>query len=221
MAINKDYKWTSSTYSKRTNGILQQKLEKWKEDTERNDWSFALSVSVVLSAPLAPLASSKSSKSLILLAPLALIASSVPLVSLAPSVQPVQSVPLALSAQLVQSILVVSSVLLVPSAQSAQSVLAVPVVKSTEYQIGDLVRVAIPKIDRFSIDNLIIPCRIMKKIEDKYQVRSKFKIIEVCYSAYELEPLRTTFFPELENIPFDKISIREALQLQSVRLISK
>ncbi|CAG8661110.1 2180_t:CDS:2 [Funneliformis mosseae] len=48
------------------------------------------------------------------------------------------------------------------------------------------------------------------------QVGSKFGIIEVCYSAGGLEPLGTTFFPELENIPSKKISIREALRLQAL-----
>ena len=89
-----------------------------------------------------------------------------------------------------------------------------------EYQVGDLVRVAIPKIDRFSTDRPTVPCKIIKKTEDKYQVGSKFGIIEVCYSAGELEPLGTTSFLELENIPSDKISIREAARLQSAGSIS-
>ena len=37
-----------------------------------------------------------------------------------------------------------------------------------EYQVGDLVRVAIPKIDRFSTDRSTVPCKIIEKIEDKY-----------------------------------------------------
>ena len=78
------------------------------------------------------------------------------------------------------------------------------------YQIFDLVRIAIPKIDRFSTDHLMVPCKIMKKIEDKYQVGSKFGIIEICYSASELELLGIAVFPELENIPSNKITIREA-----------
>ncbi|RGB33243.1 hypothetical protein C1646_761904 [Rhizophagus diaphanus] len=60
-----------------------------------------------------------------------------------------------------------------------------------EYQIGDLVRVAIPKIDRF-----------------------------MYYSTSELEPLGTETFPELEVIPLNKISIREAARLQSAGLVS-
>ena len=89
-----------------------------------------------------------------------------------------------------------------------------------EHQIGDLVRVAIPKIDRFSTDRPTVPCKIIKKIEDKYQIGSKFGIIEVCYSAGELEPLGTASFPELDDIPSNKISIREAARLQNVGSVS-
>lgn len=89
-----------------------------------------------------------------------------------------------------------------------------------EYQVGDLVRVAIPKIDRFSTDRSTIPCKVIKKTEDKYQVGSKFGIIEICYSAGELEPLGTAAFPELDSILPDKISVREAARLQSVGSVS-
>ncbi|CAB4383394.1 unnamed protein product [Rhizophagus irregularis] len=63
-----------------------------------------------------------------------------------------------------------------------------------EYQIGDLVRVAFLKL----IDLVL---------------GSKFGIIGVYYSASELEPLGTETFPELEVIPLNKISIREAAHL--------
>ncbi|PKK65493.1 hypothetical protein RhiirC2_786073 [Rhizophagus irregularis] len=49
---------------------------------------------------------------------------------------------------------------------------------------------------------------------------SKFGIIGVYYSASELEPLGTETFPELEVIPSNKISIREAAHLQSAGLVS-
>ena len=86
-----------------------------------------------------------------------------------------------------------------------------------EYQIGDLVRVSIPKIDRFSVDRPTLPCKIIEKSEnDKYGLGSKFGIIEIYYSANELEPLGVESFPELNDIPINKISIREAARLQSV-----
>ncbi|GES98738.1 KRAB-A domain-containing protein 2-like [Rhizophagus clarus] len=87
-----------------------------------------------------------------------------------------------------------------------------------EYQIGDLVRVAIPRIDRFSVDHPTLPCKIIERTEnDKYGLGSKFGTIEIHYSTGELEPLGTAYFPELDDIPSNKISIREAAaRLQSV-----
>jgi len=90
-----------------------------------------------------------------------------------------------------------------------------------EYQVGDLVRVTVPKIDRFSIDHFILPCKIMKRTEnDKYRLGSKFGIIEIYYTAGELEPLGTASFPELSDIPSNEISVREAARLQSVGSVS-
>ncbi|CAG8689378.1 854_t:CDS:2, partial [Cetraspora pellucida] len=63
------------------------------------------------------------------------------------------------------------------------------------------VRVAIPKIDRFSIDQPTLLCKILNKTENnKYQLGSKFGIIEVLYFVDKLEPLDTTSFPELDVI---------------------
>ncbi|RIA92116.1 hypothetical protein C1645_821096 [Glomus cerebriforme] len=50
-----------------------------------------------------------------------------------------------------------------------------------------------------------------KTENDKYGLGSKFGIIEVYYTANELEPLGVASFPELDNIPFNKISIREVV----------
>ncbi|CAB4432218.1 unnamed protein product [Rhizophagus irregularis] len=91
-----------------------------------------------------------------------------------------------------------------------------------EYQIGDLVRVFVPKIDRFSVDRPTLPCKILEKTENnKYRLGSKFGIIEVYYSANELELLGTAVFPELNEIPSNKISIIEVARLQSVGSISE
>jgi len=90
-----------------------------------------------------------------------------------------------------------------------------------EYQIGDLVRVAIPKIDRCSVDRPTLPCKIIERTENnKYGIGSKYGMIEVYYSANELEPLGTASFPELDNIPSNKISIREAARLQNAGSVS-
>jgi hypothetical protein len=91
----------------------------------------------------------------------------------------------------------------------------------TDYQIGDFVRIAVPKIDRFSIDRPTLPCKILEKTENnQYRVGSKFGIIGICYSAGELESLGTRSFPELDEIPPNQITIREAARLQSVGSVS-
>ena len=80
-----------------------------------------------------------------------------------------------------------------------------------EYQIGDLVRVAIPKIDRFSVDRPTLPCKILEKTEnDKYGLGSKFGMIEIYYFANELKLLGIAIFPELDDISSNRISIKEA-----------
>ncbi|RIA87741.1 hypothetical protein C1645_827325 [Glomus cerebriforme] len=90
-----------------------------------------------------------------------------------------------------------------------------------EYQIGDLVRVAIPKIDRFSVNHPILPYKIMERTENnKYRLGSKFGIIKIYYSSGKLEPLETAAFPKLNEIPSNNISIRKAAHFQNVGSIS-
>ncbi|RIA79887.1 hypothetical protein C1645_839713 [Glomus cerebriforme] len=55
---------------------------------------------------------------------------------------------------------------------------------------------------------------------NKYHVGLKFGIVEVYYSAGKLEPLETTDFPELYEIPSGEVSIIEAAHLQSARSVS-
>jgi len=80
---------------------------------------------------------------------------------------------------------------------------------------------AIPKIDRCSVNRLTLPCKIIERTENnKYGIGSKYEMIEVYYSANELEPLGIASFPELDDIPSNKISIREAVRLQNARSVS-
>ena len=73
---------------------------------------------------------------------------------------------------------------------------------------------AIPKINRCNVNRPTLLCKIIERTENnKYGLGSKYGVIEVYYSANELEPLGTASFPELDNIPSNKISIREAAQL--------
>ena len=88
--------------------------------------------------------------------------------------------------------------------------------RPNNYEIGDFVRIAVPKIDRFGIDRPTLPCKILEKVKDQYKLGSKFGVIDALYSLGELEPLGVEQFPELETIPTNKITVREASRLQNV-----
>jgi hypothetical protein len=90
--------------------------------------------------------------------------------------------------------------------------------RPNNFEIGDLVRISIPRIDRFGTDRPTLPCKILGKTNHgQYRLGSKFGIIGVLYSSGELEPLGVNQFPELETIPMDKkISLREAARLQNI-----
>ena len=80
-----------------------------------------------------------------------------------------------------------------------------------KYEVGDLVRIAVPKIDRSGVDRPTLPCKIMEVTENnQYLLGSKFGIINVYYSPGEIEPLGTIYFPKLDNLPSNKISVRKA-----------
>src|SRR5436305_2681393 len=84
------------------------------------------------------------------------------------------------------------------------------------YEIGDLIRIAISKIDRSGVDYPTLPCKIIEATENNnYLLGLKFGIINVYYSPGEIEPLGTMHFPKLDHLPSNKISVREAARLQS------
>jgi hypothetical protein len=88
--------------------------------------------------------------------------------------------------------------------------------RSNNYEVGDLVRIRIPKIDRSGVDRPTLPCKVIEITENNQCVLgSKFGIINIYYSPGEIEPLGTIHFPELDNLPSNKISVREAARLQS------
>ncbi len=67
-----------------------------------------------------------------------------------------------------------------------------------QYEIGDLVRIMISKIDRSDIDCPILLCKIMKRIENnQYILGSKFKIINIYYSSEKLNYLKYNAFLNL------------------------
>ena len=85
-----------------------------------------------------------------------------------------------------------------------------------QYEVGDLVRIMISKIDCSGIDHPTLPCKIMKRTENnQYVLGSKFGIINVYYSSEEIEPLEIQYFFKLDNLPSNKISVKEAACLQS------
>ena len=61
-----------------------------------------------------------------------------------------------------------------------------------------------------------LPCKVIGVTEnDQYLLGSKFGIINVYYSPGKIEPLGIIYFPELDNLPSNKISVREVARLQS------
>ena len=87
-----------------------------------------------------------------------------------------------------------------------------------QYEVGDLVRIMISKINCSGIDRPTFPCKIMERTENnQYVLGSKFGIINVYYSSGEIELLEIQCFSELNNLPSNKISVREVAYLQSTR----
>ena len=84
------------------------------------------------------------------------------------------------------------------------------------YEIEDLVRIFVSKIDCFGTDRLMLPCKILKKINNQYRLGSQFGIINIFYSPGEIDPLGVNQYPELETIPTNTITVREAARLQNV-----
>ena len=91
--------------------------------------------------------------------------------------------------------------------------------RRNKYDIGDLVRIMIPKIDHFSINRPTVSCKVMKLI-NQYILGSRYGIINIHYSPGEIEPLGTNYFAELDNIPHNEISVREASHLQSAGIVT-
>ena len=80
-----------------------------------------------------------------------------------------------------------------------------------QYEVGDLVRIMISKIDHSSIDRLTLLCKIMERTENnQYILGSKFEIINIYYSSREIEPLEIQYFSKFDNLLSNKIFVREA-----------
>ncbi len=92
--------------------------------------------------------------------------------------------------------------------------------RPNNYEVGDLVRISVPKIDHFGTDRPTLPCKILEKINNNYQLRSQFGVINIFYSQGEIDPLGVNQFSELDSIPTNTITVREAARLQNVGLTS-
>jgi hypothetical protein len=90
--------------------------------------------------------------------------------------------------------------------------------KTTDYKIGDFVKIKIPKEDRHKSDRSHLPCKILGIVGNKYKLGCQFGVLEIAYSGRILERLMANV-SELREIPRKKISIREAARLQVESLV--
>ncbi|CAG8466835.1 4879_t:CDS:1 [Paraglomus brasilianum] len=82
-----------------------------------------------------------------------------------------------------------------------------------EFDIGDYVRVNIPRVDRTGIDRRSLP--VMEVLDGGvYHLGCAYGILGTCYQVFDLESISAEF-PELENIPEKQISLTEAVKMQS------
>ncbi|PKC60878.1 hypothetical protein RhiirA1_467395 [Rhizophagus irregularis] len=84
-----------------------------------------------------------------------------------------------------------------------------------EYSINDYVCLAIPRIDRNSID------RCKKYSDQTYKLQCKNGILDISFIANELMPLGPNEYRKLENCQSDIISVREAARMQSTSAITR
>ena len=88
--------------------------------------------------------------------------------------------------------------------------------RKISYEIGEFVRIGIPKIDHSSTDRKLLICKVVGIVDGGlYKLGCKSGILNICYNAVELISTRATDFPELREIPNTLISLREASLCQS------
>src|SRR6185369_9698957 len=83
------------------------------------------------------------------------------------------------------------------------------------FEVGSIVVLSISRIDRHIVDRPLLPCKIIEKTKGKYRLGCASGILDVTYGANELNLVEADF-PELDNIPSRKLSLREAAKTQSV-----
>jgi len=89
-------------------------------------------------------------------------------------------------------------------------------VMNKNFEMGSIVTILIPQIDRNSVDRSLLPCKIIEKTNRKYRLGCASGILNVTYGANELNLVEAAEFPELDDIPQRTVSLREAARGQSI-----
>lgn len=85
-----------------------------------------------------------------------------------------------------------------------------------QYLEGDLVAISVPRVDRNSTDRTTLPCKVLEILDNGlYRLGCKSGILDNCYNAAEILPLGPVSFPELDEIPGDRVSVRHAARSQA------
>ncbi|CAG8672152.1 11798_t:CDS:2 [Ambispora gerdemannii] len=88
--------------------------------------------------------------------------------------------------------------------------------RKISYEIGEFVRIGIPKINHSSTDRKLLICKVVGIIDGElYKLECKSGILNICCNAVELISTKVTDFPELREIPNTLIFLHEASLCQS------
>jgi hypothetical protein len=88
--------------------------------------------------------------------------------------------------------------------------------RKKNFSIGDCVKIQVPKIDRQSTHRKYLLCKIINIFEEMYQLACQSGILDICYSAADLEYVDNQDIPELQKTSITRISVREAARLQNI-----
>ncbi|KAF0361281.1 retrotransposon nucleocapsid protein [Gigaspora margarita] len=90
------------------------------------------------------------------------------------------------------------------------------------YEVGDLVKIQVAKIDRGPGDRCALPCKVFAVLPRKmYRLVCRFGVLDQTFSAGVVLPLGPKEYPELDNPQTNTtVSMIEAARLQSNTLAS-
>jgi hypothetical protein len=88
----------------------------------------------------------------------------------------------------------------------------------SNYQIGDFAKILIPKVDRQPLTPKFLFVKILEINQNNlYCVGCSVGILNRCYNNNDLEKVECKDFPELNNIPDIKLSLRTAVKQLEVK----